>query len=299
MFDHDLDAVVLRRVMALRHFALLDDVELAELATLAQNVSETTLVPGARVPATPEAVHFVLAGSIEAPGARPSVAGEVFGALELWANRPLPADARAVGPTRTLCLAAEDMFEVLDDNIGLLRACVRAIAAIGVTRAPRDPGERSLVIASPLGLVERLQLLRRQAPLARARIRALTRLAHVSHELTWPAGTIVVRGGEPATSSYVVVDGSVRSSARGDAVFAGGEFGLLETLAGRAHVDTFEAAAPLRVLASSQAALLDVLDDHSDLGFAVLAALAGDLLDQRPAWARPNTRVLTSSTTTR
>ncbi|HTR50342.1 MAG TPA: cyclic nucleotide-binding domain-containing protein [Kofleriaceae bacterium] len=301
MFDHELDALVLRRVVALKRFTLFEGVDLAELATLAQNVTETTLAPDQRVAADPNAMHFIFEGAIAVAGTE-YVAGEIVGGLELLARRALTGDVRATKPTRTLRLNAEDLFDLLDDNFGLLRAAIRSVATLALA-VPRSPVRRdSLALPGPLGLVERLLLLREQAPLARARIRALTTLARASQELAWPGGAVIVRPSDRATSSYVIAEGTVREG-DGDAapvLGKGDAFGLLETLAGRSHDAAFEAITPVRVLASPQDVLLDVLEDHADLGVAVLGALAGDVLSYSATrFARPNTRALTSSTTTR
>ena len=227
-------------------------------------------------------MSFVIEGSLAAPGGASYAAGDIVGGLELLAGRPSPADVRAVTRTKALRLDAEDLFDVLDDNFGLLVATLRAFAGLAIARPQTSVDNQALDTSDPLGLVDRLLLLRRQAPFAGARIRALTSLAHASTEMTWPSGTTVVRAGELATSSYIIVEGSARasSSAEMPPLRAGNTLGLLETLAGHSHPETLEAVTLVRALASPQAALLDVLEDHSDLGFAVLATLAADILDQ-------------------
>jgi len=64
----DFNPLVLRRMLALRRFTIVADAELAELATLAENVIETRLSAGSviaeanrRVPA----LHLILNGTIE------------------------------------------------------------------------------------------------------------------------------------------------------------------------------------------------------------------------------------------
>jgi CRP-like cAMP-binding protein len=288
MLDHDLETAVLRRVLALRQFALLDGVDLAELATLAQNVVETELAPGAVVAVAGErlpAVHLVLDGCIAS--AEPAVgrwrARDVFGVLELFAGRRASTGARATMRTRTLRLDAEDVSEILDDNFGVLMSVIRAVAGLVVAREPIARPHVLALPTNPLGLVDRLLLLRRQLPFAQARIRALATLAHVSRELSWPTGAPIACAGELATSAYLIIEGNARAVggageplplAPGDAI------GLLETLAGRAHAATFEVTSPVRALASSSAALFDVLEDHTDLGLDILAMLARELLDQ-------------------
>jgi CRP-like cAMP-binding protein len=303
MLDREVDTTIVRRVVELKRFALFDEVDLGELATLAQNVVETEIAPGERVAAAGDrltAIDFVLDGTIATPVSEWH-ARDVFGALEVFAGRPVLAEARATTRTRTLRLHAEDLFEILDDSFGVLVAAIRALAGAALARSGQlsTPGFVPLS-DGPIGLVDRLLLLRRQPAFARARVRALTMLAHVSDEMAWPDGTTIARAGELATGAYVIASGGVRArggAADGAILRPGDTFGLVETLAAHPLAMTLEAVDRVRALASSSAALLDVLEDHTDLGLALLATLAHQLMDHALAW--PNTRTLTSSTTTR
>lgn len=278
MLGHDLEATVLQRVIALRPFALLRGVELGELATLAQNVVETRLEPGASIVEAGESftgAHFVVEGALETPTLTTGP-GAVVGLLELFANQPARARVRATTATRTLRIDAEDLAEVVEDNFGVLVAALRMVAEL-------DLGSQSPRVALPagarasLGLVERLFVLRSQSVFARARLRGLATLAHASHELVWEHGTVIATPDRPAAGAYMILDGKVAAGA-GNELAAGDAFGLRETLAGRAHLTMLEAVGPVRALATPGAMLLDVLEDQTDLGLAILRALARDVL---------------------
>jgi CRP-like cAMP-binding protein len=57
----------------------------------------------------------------------------------------------------------------------------------------------------------------------------------------------------------------------------GHTIGALETLAERPYRATIDAATPVRALESSANAIFDVLEDHTDLGMAMLASFAATL----------------------
>jgi CRP-like cAMP-binding protein len=292
MSDHD--PILLRRLLELRRFPLFGGAELAELATLAENVVETTYPSGAVVapPGRVEAIHLILSGQLDA-GPQRCGAREAFGWLEVLARRPLAAAAVAVGETRTLRLAASELGEILEDNFGLLAVALRELATR--TLAEQDPGPlgrraAAAPMASPLGLVERMTVLRQRTPFSSARLEALAILAYESQETTWPAGELVSRCGDPARAAYFILDGDLRATSpgRGSTLLgAGSVIGVLESLAGLRHSSTIAVVTPVRALEIASTVIFDVLEDHPDLGLAMLATFAGELLDApAPAAAR-------------
>ena len=278
----DTDPVVLRRMLALRHFPLLGGVQLDELATLAENVVELVLPSGAGLPAAePDGAvaTFVLDGRIASRDRRWGP-GEVHGGLEVLAGRGLAQPAVVERATRALQLATGDLRDVLEDNFGVLLSVLHALAdrilAAGLLRAPAGvvPGG-----PRPLGLVDQLLLLRGQPPLARVPIGVLASLAAGSVELEMEAGEVVARAGEVATRALVLVDGVLVARDDGSVHRPGAAIGLLEMLAGARHALTVEAVAPVRILASDSATLVDVLEDQPEAALSILATLAGVLLD--------------------
>ena len=271
---------LLRRVVELRRFPLLAAGDLDELATLAQNVVETRYRAGQLVAPADRRVsglQLILDGRIETDS-EAWAPHQVFGALEIFAGRTARAAAIATVDTRALVLPARDIGELLEDNFGLLLSTLRVLAA-RVTRLslPSPQLPRLELAGAALGLVERLILLRRQLPFTNASLHALATLAHGSEELRLPPGAVVARAGEPAEAGLVIVDGAVAHGSF--ALGAGDALGHLEALAGVAHVATIETTSPVRALRSSGPALIDMLEDHTDVGLAMIATLAGALLD--------------------
>src|SRR5512146_1596290 len=119
----DFNPLRLRRMLALRRFAVVADAELAELALLAENVVEARFPAGSLIARANQrlgALHLVLDGTIECGGMTWGPQ-RVFGALEVLAERELAAPAIAKTETTTLQLFSPDVTEFLEDSFGVLR----------------------------------------------------------------------------------------------------------------------------------------------------------------------------------
>ena len=274
MRDHS--PALMHRMLVLRQFPLFANAELPELATVAENVVERGFGPGEIVsPAErPTSLHLILDGCIETDhrlGPR-----DVLGALEVAAHRPARMPAIAVTPARTLELGASDYFELLEDNFGLLIAAIRDLAArvlpLGELRR-----EIAMPFGDPLGLVERMIVLRQHVPFSGARLEALAILAHAATEVHYPADTIVKRAYTFADSALIVLDGRLRAGNR--TLGPGHAIGVFETLANAQHVVTIEAATPVRALVCQASTILDVLEDHTDFALSTLETFARALFD--------------------
>jgi CRP-like cAMP-binding protein len=286
----------LRRLLALRQFPAFAAAELGELAVVADNVVETTFPAGTRVaaPTRLPALHLVVDGRIElrvpqADGAGDRIvaweAREAFGLYEVLASRPFAATAFAATDTRTLRLGASDLTDILEDNLGMLVAMVRDLAkrvvALDLSRTapPLAPGAAR---SDPLDLVERMIVLRNQVPILSRRLEPLAMLAHAMRELRWPAGTTIAEGDELARDAFVILSGAVarsRDSGASDVAGAGATLGRIETLGGLRYGTTLTALVPTRALQIPSTMLFDVVEDHPELGLAVVAAFAGMLVD--------------------
>jgi CRP-like cAMP-binding protein len=161
----------------------------------------------------------------------------------------------------------------------------------GHTAGARPP---ATPVASPLGLVERMIVLRHQELFGRsAPLEAIALLAHASRETTWPAGATMIRPDEPARDACFLLEGRVRVVRDGvpdehaaRALGPGAALGLIEGLAGVPHAATIEVVAPVRALQIASSVVFDVVEDHTDLGLSIVEALAAGLLDavSVPQW---------------
>ena len=274
----DLNPRGMRRILSLRQFSLFSAATLGDLALLAENVSEASYRTGELVapPGKLDSVHLVVEGAIES-GAKTARAREAFGLLELLADRPLVVPARATSATRTLQLFASDLGDVLEEGFGVLRGVLHELAARVAWRPGAAPRQIEIPDGAPLGLVERLLVLRQLAPFASARLEPLGALAHSAEETTFAPGALVARAGERAAAVHVVLEGRVRATT-GDPLTAGSTIGGVEALGELPHARTFEAASRVRTLAFPSQAIFDVIEDHTELGLAVLATFASTLV---------------------
>jgi predicted MFS family arabinose efflux permease len=90
-----------------------------------------------------------------------------------------------------------------------------------LARMDRENAGRLAALAPRIALLERVGIF------AKADRAGIERLARAAREIAVPAGTVIVREGDPADALYVVVDGSVDVTARGE---AGGEERALRTM---------------------------------------------------------------------
>jgi CRP-like cAMP-binding protein len=276
----DSSTTALRKLMGLRRFPLFAAADLDEVATVAENVVETTLAAGTVLTAAgshPRAVHLVLEGSVvSVPTGRTWTGPTVLGALEVFSTQTLDASWVAATDVRVLQLSASTVGELLEDNFGVMLAVLRELAHRLLDVRPST--SRSPVPASqPLGLVERLLALRQQLPFKNAHLQALTSLAKACHEVEWPAGAEVTGPGEQEPFGLIILDGELRLP-HGETRGPGASFGLLEAIAGVRPASSVQAATPVRALRANAGAILDVLEDHTDVGLAMIAAFASALL---------------------
>jgi CRP-like cAMP-binding protein len=280
----DRNIVPVERMIALRRYPGFADADLAELAVLADNVVETEFVAGAEVARAGRvpAFHLVVEGQLAMQDARWGPR-DLAGAVEALAGRVIAAPMIATTHARTLQLSAADFADIVEDNFGLLSDVLRDMARhLLALQRRRGPAPLRVHPANPttgaLGLVDRIVALRRQLPFATGRIQALSALAQATRERTVEAGERIAISGEWAKSSFVILDGVVRVGGRvlgpDDAI------GTIEMLGGATYAGDAEALTAGRVLECPAIAVYDVIEDHTDLGLAMIANLAGEAIDR-------------------
>jgi CRP-like cAMP-binding protein len=292
-----------QRLLTLGQFPGLAGTELGELAMIADNTVEHVFPAGATVEAPTgrmPGIHLVVEGRVVTQTPAGSVAAwgprSVLGALEVMAGRPIAAPAVAVVPTRTLRLSPADFGEVLEDNFNLLTQLrvriARQLIALADVHHQIDVGARGQlqwtgnVPPGALGMVDRLILIRPQVPFATSKIQALAALAQAAEERHWDAGETIVTAGARAEGATVILDGAAlatRPNLEPRVLGPGNAVGRIETIADVAQTLTVEALSPVRALHCPGRVLFDVIEDHTDLGMAMLATLASQLLDAAAA----------------
>jgi CRP-like cAMP-binding protein len=275
-------SVPLRRLLALRQFAPLSDIDMSELAMVAENLGEVRIRAGTRIAkagARVPAIYLVIDGKIDAGGDHWGPR-QAYGLLEVLARRPAAADAVAEVDTHAYRITAGDAREILEDNFGMLRALLRELAA----RVLHSCGTRRFGTGTPIApvadrmtLVERLIALRQHSPLAGARLQALNAIAQLVEQRRWRAGERVLEANAPPDQVIVLLDGTLRASH--EVIEPGASIGALEMLAGVHHPLAIDTISPASALCWPATALVDVLEDHADLGLVMISSLAARLLD--------------------
>jgi CRP-like cAMP-binding protein len=295
------------RLLLLRRVRGLASLPPADLAVLADSARERFAARGTALLRAGEpvrAVHLVLEGRVRTRrhGRELELAerGAAVGGDLLLARDPAGLDAIAVTDAVTLELDRESLLDALEDRFGIFASVLREISrelvellvANGAGAVPAAPPRRAP--APPEGeidLADRILLLRSRTPFEPCSIDALASVAERAEELRLPVGEPLWRAGDSAAHTLVVVRGAVRCAARGGAPFrlgAGENLGALEALAGLPRWHDAVVEEPLVALRADVEHVLDVLEDHADVGVQVLSDLARTSVDLHERLAAPD-----------
>jgi CRP-like cAMP-binding protein len=209
-----------------------------------------------------------------------------LGFLDILARSEGSYDAIAVGDVCSLELAADALFEIMEDHFSLLVATLRYAAERMLAEMQELPAQalgippETMPIAIPsreLDLVERVLILRNMAVFRRTNVNALSVLSEHMPEVRVPAGAALFDIGERPTFTVFVVQGAVRCTTEDGRSFIygpGTAVGGVESLAGKSRWYRAVAETDLVFLRGSADALLDMMEDNADLGRDFIAMLA-------------------------
>jgi len=135
-----------------------------------------------------------------------------------------------------------------------------------------------------LGMVERLMVLRKRLPFGKGRIEALAALSQSADEVRVPARTEIAKLGEAPTAVTILLEGTAQvMRPEGQTVLGpGNSIGAIEALGETGFIASVTTLTPVRALRFPCTALLDVLEDHTDLALSMVEALASNLLERVP-----------------
>jgi CRP-like cAMP-binding protein len=219
--------------------------------------------------------------------------GTGVGVMSALARDPTGFGCRTLAESTLLVLRLEDLFEIMEDYFEMMHGALRSVAAEAISwrRALPNGGfvkqtrqDCTVCGEGPLGLVERLFYLRRTIGLERSYIDELAELARAAREQRVPRGTQLWATGERADYLMILVSGEVNGRIRegGEFQFGPGDIlGNLDTIAGVPRWFDAHAASDLVTLTLDSEAIVDVWEDHPDLGFAFLRMFSGLILDLR------------------
>jgi hypothetical protein len=192
-----------------------------------------------------------------------------------------------------LVVRLADLFEMMEDYFELMHGALRNVASEAIRWRRALPeggflphGSRECIEcgAAPLGLVQRIFYLRRTIGLERSYIDELAELARAAREHRLVRGTRLWSAGERADHLVIVVSGEVTGRMPEGGVFQFGPgdiLGNLDTIANVPRWFDAYAASDLVVLTIDHEAIVDVWEDHPDLGFAFLRMYSRLILELR------------------
>lgn len=276
----------------LEPFHTLSHAQLAAIALEADEVvyqEESWLVrPGDPV----RAMHVLVDGFAHVVGEdRPHRLGPgaTVGFPDLLVPRPSRTGTRADTDIVALSIDMDSLRTLCEHDFAILAALLTHLAE----RATQDPRAAARIVAGSdrpwaplpegrLDRVRRMLALHRVPAFPAHSMDALAELAgHVS-QLTAAEDQDLWAAGRRADGFWIVCSGSIevtgpeRSTVT---VGPGGLVGFVETLAGQRYVGRARARAPATVLAVGVDPFFDVLEDHFELGFSLLAYLAAHLVE--------------------
>lgn len=241
-------------------------------------------------------IHYVVSGRVEVrdPSGRaaPWSFGprSAIGGIDVAQGQPYSRTAVAVEDAILFRIHCDDYFEILEDNFEFAKSLIgflfRGVEELARPLPPEvvypdqaGPGELAgLSGRRGLGLIERVLVLRAAAPLARIRLQVLVRLAQEARERRLAAGEALFEPGQGTGALWLVAHGCVVGERRDPPLAA--RFGPGQMVLPYAAIAQVEApyraaaAVPSLVLALGREELWDVMEDHAEVGRALLAHAA-------------------------
>jgi CRP-like cAMP-binding protein len=286
----------IERVIALRAFPGFSGLATDNLAILAECVEERICQSGeviARRGQRVPAVYFVRRGRVDVlrhgVTQRSVGSGGAAGGLAALTRDPDGQDIVAAEGTELFVVRIEEMEDYFEECFPAMLAALRNLAA-GVIearrRVPDDagyPGDGGPLVQSvvDMDLVERIRFSRRLLAYGRGRIEALAELAREMKEVRLAAGTRLFTEGDAAGDAVLLVSGGVECVTAGGQRFVMGPdsmIGGLDSLAGETRWYSATALTEVVALRSDTSNLLDVMEDHPELGIGMARVLARALL---------------------
>lgn len=250
--------------------------------------------------APPSAFHVLVEGEAVVRRNRVTVRrvgpGCPIGLLALLAREERDTEVVAVTPALTLSLDAATFFGLLEERFGAFLHVLRATAsqleheriAAGLGRAlrsaPHVEGTHDVD-----DVVDRFIALRGAAPFSDEGLFGLWHLARRAETLELARGDVLTTQGEPSDTLVVLTKGRVaaRRDDREIATFGPGDaVGAVALLANLARSYGTVATSDVSGIVVGREQLLDVFEDHFELGASLLAQIARAVLDVTESRAR-------------
>jgi CRP-like cAMP-binding protein len=218
-------------------------------------------------------------GTVRGPGG--------VGFMSFLARNAGGTSAVAENFVEALEVQADAMEEIFEDHFAVLLGTIRFVAQrlIDENKATPPPPYVPPVVSldaligdQPLGIVERIFLLRRMRAFSEANVSSLATLARKMVELRLPAGEQLWKAGDRSEHSYFVVKGMLDLSWNEgkyvQQIGPGYVVGGAESLVSLPRWNDLVTAEPAIVLRGARDGIIDLFEDDYELGLKFLAMLA-------------------------
>ena len=218
-------------------------------------------------------------GTVRGPGG--------VGFLSFLARNAGGTSAVAENFVEALEVQADAMAEIFEDHFPVLLGTIRFVAQRLIAEnkvtppppyVPPAVSFDALIGDSPLGIVERIFLLRRMRAFTEANVNSLAALARKMVELRPSAGEVLWRAGERAEHSFFVVKGMLdltwNEGKSVQQIGPGYVVGGAESLVSLPRWNDLVTAEPVIVLRGTRDGIIDLFEDDHELGLKFLSMLA-------------------------
>ena len=130
--------------------------------------------------------------------------------------------------------------------------------------------------------IEKIRFLRNVPLFSGMPLQELGRVAEIAEEVVYPAGSAIIREGEPGDSMFVIVEGEVQIYLGEKEVRVQGEkdyFGDIAVLQDAIRTASVTARSACLLLRISQADFYEILSNHFEASLAVMRTLISRLLE--------------------
>lgn len=253
---------------------------------------------GERIQATGEVVPQILfLREGRALVDRPEGALELMAPAHLglyYALSQLPSQASVTASTnvRAFTLDMADLVDLFEDHFPLLRSAIREVARQSLSEnegrldfqiAFAKSRQKSIGQKVDLDLVDRLVFLRRIFAFPHVSVDAVASVARQMKTTTYAPGRRIWKKGDPAVDLLIVIAGDVELviDAERRTLEGGGPLGGLETFAQAARWYDLVAKTETRVLSTSYDSVVDMFEEHVDMGTDLLRSISATVLNLR------------------
>jgi CRP-like cAMP-binding protein len=239
-------------------------------------------------------MHFIREGTVaimrNAVPVRHYSAGDIVGGLAALAGSERGQHIVATTDARTFEIDRDGYADVLEESFPIMHATLRGImrSVLASRRVlPVDAGftapiPEAMRPAPAFSLVERVLFVRKLLAYGRARVEALAELARDMTVVQAEKGVEFYKAGEVSTYSLLIWSGVVRCETDRGQVFRLGPdsvVGGIDSIASAPRWYRAVADTDVVALRGDTEVLIDVIEDHPDMGIDMLRSAARVLLE--------------------